>query len=53
MKKRTSRTPHKLTSASLKPVGVPLTVTEKYDKLRKKNPVIDKLRDEFDLGLTL
>ena len=43
----------KITSASLKKIGVPKTVREKYDKLKTKNKNIDLLRDTFSLEIGL
>lgn len=42
-----------ITGTKPKNVGVPKTAQEKYDKLKKKNPAIDKLREVFDLDISL
>ena len=39
----------KVTSTSIKSVGVPKTQGEKFDFLAKKNPALEKLRDVFGL----
>ncbi len=49
----TRRSSIKKTSADTRSVGVPITVVEKYDYLKTKNPQLDKLRDIFDLEIEL
>lgn len=43
----------KLTSVSKKLADVPLTRKEQYEKLKKKNPAIEKLRETFGLDIEL
>lgn len=43
----------KLTGPSPKNVGVPKTVVEKYTILKKKNPALEKLKEVFDLDISL
>lgn len=43
----------KATAASPKNIGVPKTVQEKYDKLKVKNPALEKLVEVFGLELGL
>jgi len=43
----------KLTCAEPKNIAKPKTVQEKYDKLNKKNPNLDLLKNTFGLELSL
>ena len=43
----------KIGVVSHKPVGVPVTNQEKFDKLKKKNPALETLRDIFQLDIEL
>lgn len=52
-KTRKANKPKKITSASLRPVGVPLTVKERYDYLLKKNPNLNVLKEVFQLEVEL
>lgn len=42
-----------VTAAKPKNIAVPKTVTEKYDKLKAKNPALEKLVEAFDLEIEL
>jgi hypothetical protein len=40
-------------ATTTKKIGVPVTVLEKFEILKKKNPEIVKLREAFDLDISL
>lgn len=42
-----------LTTVKTKPIGVPITNEEKYERLRIMNPDLDKLKDAFGLEIEL
>jgi hypothetical protein len=43
----------KLTAAESKRVAIPRTVQEKFDRMKAKNAELEKLRDAFDLDISL
>ena len=41
------------TSSRIKPIGIPKTSQEKFEKLKSINPNIEKLKNSFDLDIDL
>lgn len=44
---------NKVTTVKNKPIGVPITNEEKYEKLIIMNPELEKLKDVFGLEIEL
>lgn len=42
-----------ITTVKTKPIGVPITSEEKYERLRIMNPEIERLKDAFGLEIEL